>query len=109
MRKYKLIYTVCEGNYEMDVFTGYTILASDHREAMQAADRLNTILIEEKSFDHFKVKLHCNELKEYSIDILANDLPVIKSNIQKFRILKKNLKKVAQKLTIMRKCLKKCF
>ncbi|HCA72388.1 MAG TPA: hypothetical protein DEP27_07840 [Ruminococcaceae bacterium] len=93
MRKYKLIYTVCEGNYEMDVFTGYTILASDHREAMQAAGRLNTILIEEKDFNHFKVKLHCNELKKYSIDILVNDLPVIKSKIQKFRFLKKNLKK----------------
>ena len=90
MRKYKLIYTVCDGNYEMDVFTGYTILAFDQKKAMQAAERLNSILIEGKGFDHFEVKVHFDKFEKPLIDILAHDSSVIKSKIQKFRILKKN-------------------
>lgn len=44
MAKYKFIYTVNEGDYAMEVFTGVHILAEARDEAMNAARRLDGII-----------------------------------------------------------------
>jgi len=44
MTKYKLIYSVSEGDYAMEVFTGLYILAEDRDKAMNAARRLDEIV-----------------------------------------------------------------
>ncbi len=44
MPKYKFVYTVSNGIYQMDVFTGLYIIAKNKKEALNAAERVDMIV-----------------------------------------------------------------
>lgn len=44
MPKYNFIYTTCEGDYLMEVFTGFTFFAKNDIEAMYSAKHLDGII-----------------------------------------------------------------
>jgi hypothetical protein len=50
MPKYKFIYSVSNGAFQMDVFTGLYIIAENYKKAMSAAGRLDRIVTEQYNF-----------------------------------------------------------
>jgi len=84
MPKYKFIYNVSEGIFQMDVFTGMYILADNQTQALKSASRLDTII---SDFYNFRVSFELMPQPHISVNCnISRDRRNLNPEILKYHI-----------------------